>query len=705
MQSSVASRGGKLRVLLVNKVFLHGLHCGNPLTAPKELSTCVPSQLVPSSERECLEAAAQQRNNGALQRHIRACGSIMQGHAACGFRNTHAPGNVIHSIAHIRDSRWFCVVAHLNQHVEIQAEGSLDALGVHMKTSHEIAQTPPSKVFAEPHAKSKSAVVFQDGCSQTIAPEEALQAFEDLIDEITDSRKDSDVKGLEALEALLAQVDESAVPDDQHRIGVACYKLAQLYSSCKEPGKVVSYAQRGFKIFKSLGSSRAKHAACRCLYAIASAYYSMGEFEKALVQSEQLELILQKLEKSSTKEDATFLRCAVQTLLIKSKMSAGRHQETLPHFRKYVELKEKLVEPGNPDLGAAYIQAAEAFLKASYPADAIGFGVKALQIHMNYFGSSSYQVAYVRRLLSEAYYELGHFEDCLSEYDRARPILETLGDNSVENMAPFIMRSALSLIELRRYQKAILRLEEIIRNTSKACDSHALALATLTNVYASLNMDKEFSACCKMALDVLENDQKASISSGQSVCLLASSHKEQKHYEQAIVLYKKALGIFCQCLESEAALKAADTEGEIGIALLRLGKFSQAAPYLKNYALKNKNISGSDNKRLLAVHNRLGGEYLQVGRQSEALEQLETAKLLLSRDPTGINEAIIIALNQNLATVYKVLGRIEEAVECQKTAVDAVKKSKHEETRALLEQVERPLEALLQRHAESTSEN
>lgn len=621
-----------------------------------------------------------QQSNEWLQNDIRgACGNV---HVGSIRRCAHHPSSLTnkqgirpHGSAHIRDSRCFCAVA-FKEHVAVQLAGS--------------CISNASRPRADIDTSQKT---------------DALQAFEALLNQIQASRNDAGITDLEGLEALLAQVESSGVPGDQHRIGVACYKLAQLFNSCEKPAKVLSYAQRGFNVLKSLEAPSAKHAACRCLYAIASAYYGIRDFEKALAQAEHLDLILQQLEKRFPEEDVTFLKYAVQTFLIKCKMSVGRQEETLPHFRKYIELKEKLVEPGDSELGAAYIQAAEAFQEANYPAEAIGLGFKALHIHTKKFGPSSYQVAYVRRLLSEAYYDLGHFEDSLSEYDKARPILEALEDNSLEVMAPFILKSALSLIELEKYDKATARLKEIIGNTSKACDSHALALATLAKVYALLSLDKEFFVCCKKALDVLENHQKVSIFTGQNIFLLASSLGNKKHYEQAILLYKKALQIFNQCPGSEAALKAADTEGEIGIALLRLGHFPQAAPYVKSYALKSKIIDGSDNKRSLAVHNRLGAEYLQVGRFSEALEQLETARLLLSKDLTGVNEAIMIALNQNLATAYNVLGRLEEALVCQKTAVDTVKKSEREEIRSLLAEVEKPLEALSQqRHAKNTSE-
>ncbi|KAI5075222.1 hypothetical protein GOP47_0009298 [Adiantum capillus-veneris] len=563
-----------------------------------------------------------------------------------------------------------------------------DALGTsHPKSPHETAH---SKANGKPFGEA------QDACSKT---EEALQAFNDIVNKLKASDKDADPKTLQTLETLLAQAESSATLEEKQRIGEACATLAEWH---KEPAKSLLYAQKGFEILRRIKDIIAKFTACRCLYAIAAAHCNTGEFEKALKQAEHLALILRHLEKTARSYYLIYLKFASQAVLIKCKMSLGRAEEALAHFVKYVKLKERLVARDDPSLAAVYIQAAEAFQEAGQNAEAVHYALQGLNILAEKFGPSSYQVGYVRALLSQAYYWLGLYEDCLSEYDKARPILETVGENSIENMAPFIMKSVLSLIELQRYELAITRLEELRRRAPKTSVAHAASFCILAKVYALSDKKKEFFQCSNTALEVLESNLKFSVTTGEYICLLASTYEMQKYYEEAIMLYKKALAIFIQFSGDEAALKAADAEGEIGIAFLRWGKFSQAAVYLKNYTLKNKSLMGSDNTRLIAVHNRIGAEYLQVGKLNEALEQLEIAKHLLPSDLTEFDDAIVLSLHQNLATLYKATGRLEDAINCQKTALDKATNSNQEEIASLKEEIQKSLDNLLQTQAETT---
>ncbi|MCO5613157.1 hypothetical protein L7F22_067433 [Adiantum nelumboides] len=568
--------------------------------------------------------------------------------AALGYPGTHTISKLASfslSSAHASGFRCFCVHA-----LDERLQAKPDDLGAsHTETPDETAH------LNDAYVENNDAVPeFEDTCSKA---EKALQAFNDIVNKIKASRKDADSQSLQNLESLLTEAESSATIDEKHTIGAACTTLAELFSAAKKPAKCLLYAEKGFEILRRIKDTTAKYGACRCLYAMAVVHCSTGEFEKALKQAEHLALIVRYLEKNTRGYYLIYMKFASQTVMIKCKMSLGLIEEALPHFRKYVKLKERLVTRDDPSLGAVYIQAAEAFQEAGQSAEAIHYALQGLNIHTEKFGSNSYQVGYVRALLSQAYFELGLFEDCLSEYDKARPILEREGGNSIESMAPFIMKSVSSLIELKRYEVAIMRLEELIKRASKTSLAHAAALVVLARIYALSNMKQEFSECSKKALQALESNQKMSITTAEYICLLASAYEMQKRYEEAVVLYMKALSMFTQFSGDEAALKAADAEGEIGITFLRWGKFSQAVPYLKNHAMKNKSIMGSDNTRLIALHNRLGAEYLQVERLDEALEQLEIAKHLMPNDSAEIDDEVILSLNQNLAAVYKAQGR------------------------------------------------
>eukprot|EP00250_Pteridium_aquilinum_P015197 c22438_g1_i1 orf=135-1631(+) len=231
-------------------------------------------------------------------------------------------------------------------------------------------------------------------------------------------------ESVEALEELLKEL-ETCAPDEDPRVGALCLRLAQMCVAKDEnPEKILVHGQRALKI---LGSPEISLECATCLEVIGCAYHKKGEFEKAVAYLERAATILEKLKATVKEEVMGSLQYAVQALLGQANMSLGRQEEALVNFQDAISINERVLESHDPNLGKSYQQVAEAFMQAQDLEEALTLCLKALPIYTDCYGSSSSQVAELRKLLSVIYYGLDDFEKVLSEHQAVRPILEALG--------------------------------------------------------------------------------------------------------------------------------------------------------------------------------------------------------------------------------------------------------------------------------------
>lgn len=526
-------------------------------------------------------------------------------------------------------------------------------------------QTPISRIHAVcAESNEKSIADAAAESKQTIVVQESVEALEELLKELETSTSDADP-----------------------RIGALCLRLAQLCVSKDEnPERILVHGQRALKI---LGHPEISLECATCLEVIGCAYHKKGEFEKAVSHLERAALILEKLKHTVKQEDMGNLQYAIQALLGQANMSLGRQEEALVNFQDALTINERLLESHDPNLGKSYQQVAEAFMQAQDLEEALALCLKALSIYVDCYGSSSLQVAELRKLLSIIYYDLDDFEKVLSEHQLVRPIFKALGKS--EEVASLDLASGEAFLCLDRYTEAISKLKDVIKQTTHVNHCHGQALVLLAKAHAALKDDKNATMYCNKALDVLRN-KDSSVIVGASLVELGLVLRQLSKIEQALSVFKMTLGIYKQFLKEQTAV--AFIEGQIGLLYLGSERAIDALPYLEACVAKNESILGLESEELLDVYNHLGVAYIQLGKLDEALAKFEAAKAIaeqsdLSKDPATIT------LYNNLAHVYTALGRIGDALLCQELLVETIKKTGLE-TDVSLQEAEKKLQDLSQ---------
>eukprot|EP00250_Pteridium_aquilinum_P011915 c20388_g1_i1 orf=160-2148(-) len=531
-----------------------------------------------------------------------------------------------------------------------------------------------------------------DGDAANQCPPNAA-AWEALIVQ-TEHAKLGGAKPVEALKALLDELEPFAAADDI-RMAAAYLCIADFYAfkafSEQEPVSFLQYAQKAQKVYSSLPKSM-EHA--QCLYILGYAHLKLEELETAHLHLEQCALALKQLKVPGYTEYLSFVKLEVQIYLGQAKMGLRKHLEAHTHFLNFIEIKEKSLKPGHPELAASYLRIARCYHKGGDLDVAMNMSYKAFEIYMRGYGPSSLQVAEVRRLMSEIYYKFGKYKECLSENEAARPILEYLG--KTEEVAASDLESAECLVHLEKFNESITMLKEVIKNTSVGNISHVLALVTVAKVYVQWKRDDSAAEYCKRARDILEK-REATFHTAGILVLLAMVYEKRQKFEHAIEVYKRAKEISDKCSGHQAADMAARIEGLLGALLLMMERYDEALPYLESRVTKERSIRDLKCKEVLGHHVHLGVAYSRVQRLKEALEQFETARRISCEGLIGGDQSMLIVIHNHLARTYLSLDRLKEALGCQKVLVDLLKGNKFVEVDVSVEEAETTLEALQQK--------
>ncbi|KAH7290069.1 hypothetical protein KP509_30G030600 [Ceratopteris richardii] len=459
-------------------------------------------------------------------------------------------------------------------------------------------------------------------------------------------------ESLESLKVIVDQLMSCPGPDD-FLIAEACLLLAQSFAYLdQEPSNCVHYAKRALGVYQ-LQKNTPDYP--RCLYLLGYGCFRLEDYTNAVTQFEQCNSALGHLSEIGCDNDYCHsLKPEVETFLGRTKMLLLKHSQAVVHYKNFLELKENLLEPDDPELGASYLQAAQAFRGLKDTSRALDAALKALDTYSKISGPASLKAAEVRSFLCGLYCEMGKYKDSLAEADAARPILQEAGD--VEEVAYLDFRIAENLQQMGKQDESIRKLEEIIKSSELTSAIHFNALLSVARACARTKKSECVAEYCVKVYDALRNEEPSS-DVALSLALLALVYEEQREFYQAIDILKQVksmlegIGI---SPEKVPAFAAADIDGKLGFLSLRLGKATEALPYLQ-YSLSKKKTFHA--RELLYLHFNLGAAYIQLQRFQEAPQELNIARNHLCGNATELDASKRAIMFHNLSRLYKACRR------------------------------------------------
>ncbi|KAL4362288.1 hypothetical protein GQ457_04G027260 [Hibiscus cannabinus] len=455
---------------------------------------------------------------------------------------------------------------------------------------------------------------------------------------------------------------------DERELGLASLKIGlKLDQEGEDPEKALSFAEKALRALDHDGKPSLLVA--MALQLLGSVNYSLKRFSDSLGYLNRANRLLGRLEeeKAASVEDIRPVLHAVQLELGNVKTAMGRREEALENLKKALEIKEMTLEKDSKEVGVAYRDLAEAYVSVLNFKEALPFGLKALEIHINELGHNSVEVAHDRRILGVIYTGMEDHAKALEQNELSQKVLKNWGLSS--DLLRAEIDAANMQIALGKYDEAINTLKGIAQKTDKDSENRALVFISMGKALCNQEKIADSKRCLEIACGILDKKETVSpIEVAEAYSEISMQYETMNEFETAISLLKRALALLAkqpQEQHSEGSVSA-----RIGWLLLLTGEVPQAIPYLESAAEIMKESFGSKHFGVGYIYNNLGAAYLELDRPQSAAQMFAVAKDIMDVS-LGPHHVDSIEACQNLSKAYSAMGSYPLAIEFQQRVIDA----------------------------------
>ena len=435
-------------------------------------------------------------------------------------------------------------------------------------------------------------------------------AFEEMLDDSVVERKFRTIILLQIGKAYILTADyrktleytlkAEKITNDIETEVLCCENLGIAYFSLGEYEKAITYYEKGLKISSAFGD---RSGIANDNGNLGNVYHSLGEYEKAITYYEI------GLEISSAIGDHLGIACQNGNL--------GSAYVNLAEYNKAITYLEKGLQIGsaigdlsgiagdNGNLGNAYLGLGE-YDKA------ITYYEKGLEITSAI--GDRLGIASNNGNLGNVYRSLGEYEKAITYYEKGLEISSAIGDRS--GIARHNGNLGSAYFNLGEYHKAITCFEKGLEISSAIGDLSGIAgnNGNLGNAYLSLGEYEKPISYYEIGLQIssgIGGRSEIAISNGN----LGNAYRNLGEYGKAVTYYEKGLEI-SSAIGSRSGI--ATNNGNLGNAYLSLGEYDKAITYYEK-GLEIFSAIG-DRFGIARINVNLGNAYSSLGEYEKAIE-------------------------------------------------------------------------------------
>jgi len=372
------------------------------------------------------------------------------------------------------------------------------------------------------------------------------------------------------------------------------------------------------------------------------AYYSLGEYEKAITYHKKSLAIDRKIKNRQGEAASLGNLGNAYEALGKYELAIAKYKESLAI---QVEIEDR---PGEAkslgNLGLPYYSLGEYEQAITYHEKSLAIKqeIKDIRGEANSLGN-----------LGNAYEAMGQYEQAIAKYKQQLKICQKIEDRCGE--ASSLGNLGIVYKSLGEYEKAItyhkksLAIKQKIKDRQGEANSHG----SLGNVYYSLGKYEQAIAKYKESLAILV---KIKDRRGEAASLgnLGSAYESLGEYEQAIAYHKKSLAIDQKIKNRQGE---ANSLGSLGIAYYSLGQHERAITFHEqslDIKQKIKDRCGEADSL-----GNLGNVYASLGKYEQAITYYKKSLAIKQKIKDRQGEAG--SLN-NIGDAYRELQQREKAI-------------------------------------------
>jgi tetratricopeptide (TPR) repeat protein len=406
------------------------------------------------------------------------------------------------------------------------------------------------------------------------------------------------------------------------------------------------------------------------LFLLGKDLFELGEYKKALQIHERAYNIAKKNSKIDHDQVGQLLLNTAQVLV------------ALDQYKRAQEIAEEALnifckgKSGETSKGAAGALNALAMLYVSYDnKKAIEYETRAIEIFEK-LDQNDRNIATAYSNLGFAYTQCGDYENALKSHLKAVSIGEKCFGSDHPSQANVMEKIATCYEDMGDYKKALSAWEKAIdiseRSLGKEHADTAIRICGMATFFTDTGDYSRAIPLFKKALSISEkttgkdSDQVCFILDHMSACY---GHLEMDQ-STSIELQKRITEIRQRSFGLDDPHTASAWAG-LGAYYLNKGEPQSALPFLeKSYNIMLKNY-GDDNHLTIDSHNLMGHCYLRTTNYAKA-EPIFEKGLSYHLNRSGINSENVSRATRNLAEVYALENKTENANELTQKWVDSI---------------------------------
>ena len=396
-------------------------------------------------------------------------------------------------------------------------------------------------------------------------------------------------------------VRERVLGADHEQTADAMLELALVYDSTWREADAVALERKALHIFEETHGPDDLTVA-QALTNIGSALLDLYDYEGASQALTRAAAIRESQNAPPRRLANTF------HLLGMSEVGLGKYAEAEEHFKKGLDIQERALPPGDPDIGSSLNSLASMYDDQGAYDRALPLYLRALAIWEEYRGPNHPDVAL-------ALTNIGSLYNDIREY---------------QNAEPYLLRG--------------LRIRKNILGASSP--DLAVSHRHLSTLYTAKG---EPSKALEHAREALEIDQARagpnSVDAARSMVFLAEVYFDTGDYELALETYQRSLQLHEELLGPDHEW-VASVHGGIGYAYLELGDLGAAADAFEQKLAISAKVFGENHLRTVQALSSLAGVYQEQERLADAQGLLERSLASLREQGTADHEELSSTLNR-----------------------------------------------------------
>jgi CHAT domain-containing protein/Tfp pilus assembly protein PilF len=352
---------------------------------------------------------------------------------------------------------------------------------------------------------------------------------------------------------------------------------------------------------------------------------------------------------------------------------AGRYEEAIPHAKRSLEIRERVLGRDHPDVAVSANNLAELYRIVGRYAEAEPLYKRSLDIKERVLGRDHPDVATSLNNLANLYHDTGRYAEAEPLYKRSLDIKERM----LGRDHPSVATSLNNLAELYRATGRYAEAEPVYKRSLEIYEKAlgrdhpdvATSLNNLAELYRAIGRYAEAEPLQKRSLEIMEKalgrDHPNVATSLNNLALLYHS---TGRYVEAEPLYKRSLEITEKALGRDHP-DVATSLNNLAAFYHDTGRYAEAESLLKRSVEIEERMLDRDHPSVATSLNNLAELYRATGRYGEA-EPLYRRSLEITEKALGKDHPDVALVLNNMALLYQFTGRYAEAEPLYKRPLD-----------------------------------